>query len=108
MTHTINDQARAAREALRTHDQLRRIEAVGDRFPLGADDLPVDAAGWLAWHDEQYRPALEEWQTAMALLALALGDQFLGWHPHNWRPVCEQLLIHHQLAHDAPAGGGAR
>lgn len=98
MTRTIDDQARAAREALRTHDELRRVEAAGDAFTLDPDELPVDPAGWWDWHDEQYRPALEEWQTAMALLALALGDQFPGWHPHNWRPVCEQILIRDQVA----------
>ena len=30
----------------------------------------------------------------MQLLALALGAQFPGRHPHNWRPVCEQILVH--------------
>ncbi len=28
----------------------------------------------------------------MALLALELGDEFPGRHPHQFRPVCEQIL----------------
>ena len=71
-TTTMHFRVAAAREALRTHDQLHRIEA---------------------WNEEQYRPALTEWQTAMELLALALGDEFPGWHPAQFRPLCEQIVV---------------
>lgn len=108
MSFAIDDRVRAAREALRAHDYLHRVEAIGERFPLGEHDgQPVDAAGWFAWHDEQYRPALDAWQTAMTLLALALGDQFPGRHPRQWRPVCEQLLIRADLADTVADTAGA-
>ena len=32
MTHPIDDRVQAARAALRSHDELRRIEAIGDAF----------------------------------------------------------------------------
>jgi hypothetical protein len=92
MTTSIDTRIAAARDALHTHDQLRQVEAAGDRFSLGSDGLPLDSAGWLTWHQQQYRPALAAWQQAMQLLALALGPEFPGRHPHRWRPVCELIL----------------
>jgi hypothetical protein len=81
----------AARAVLATHDELRRVEDIGDGFELGADDLPADGSGWLAWHDEQYKPAHQDWIEAMDRLAAVLGEAFPGRHPSQFRPVCEQL-----------------
>jgi hypothetical protein len=102
-TTTMHFRVTAARDALRTHDQLHRVEAVGDRFDLGPDDLPIDDHGWLAWHHEQYRPALTEWQRAMELLALALGAEFPGRHPTQFRPLCEQIAARADAADAAVA-----
>jgi hypothetical protein len=41
MTHETNDingQLDAARESVRTHDELRRVEQIGDQLELGADE----------------------------------------------------------------------
>jgi hypothetical protein len=91
---TTNTEARvrAAREALRTHDELRRVEQIGDQFELGADELPVDGRGWLAWHDEQYQPAHRDWAAAMDQLQSVLGDRCPGRHPLSFRTVCEQII----------------
>jgi hypothetical protein len=107
MTTTIDTRVEAARQALRTHDQLRQVEAVGDAFETGPDDLPIDSVGWLAWHHQRYRPALEAWQQAMQLLALAVGAEFPGRHPHNWRPVCELILSRAQAAAATTSGDGS-
>lgn len=83
----------AACAVLITHDELLRVEAIGDEFDLGPDDLPVDAYGWLAWHAEQYKPAYAAWQAAMDQLRAVLGsDEFPGTHPHNFRPACRRIL----------------
>jgi hypothetical protein len=95
MTYETTDsdaQVRAAREALRTHDELRRVEQIGDQFELGPDELPVDGRGWLAWHDEQYQPAHREWTDAVDRLQSVLGDRFPGRHPLSFRTVCEQII----------------
>jgi len=91
-TTNSDAQVRAAREALRTHDELRRVEQIGDRFELGADQLPVDGRGWLAWHDEQYQPAHRKWAAAMDQLQSVLGDGLPGPHPLSFRTVCEQII----------------
>ena len=82
----------AAWEALRSHDELRRAESVGDAFEVGPDELPVDARGWLNWHDEQYKPAYRDWRAAMTLLQVVMGPEFPGLHPFNFRPVCERIV----------------
>jgi hypothetical protein len=95
MTYETTDsdaQVRAAREALRTHDELRRVEQIGDQFELGPDELPVDGRGWLAWHDEQYQPAHRNWAAAIDQLQSVLGDGFPGPHPLSFRTVCEQII----------------
>lgn len=95
MTNTTDRDARveAARDVLITHDELLRVEALGDEFELGPDDLPVDAYGWLAWHAEQYKPAAAAWKAAMDRLRVVLGsDEFPGPHPHNFRPACRRIL----------------
>jgi hypothetical protein len=91
-TTNTDAHVRAAREALRTHDELRRVEQIGDRFELGTDELPVDGRGWLTWHDEQYQPAHRDWMAAMDQLQSVLGDRFPGWHPLSFRAVCEQII----------------
>jgi hypothetical protein len=83
-TTAMHFRVAAAREALRTHDRLHRIEA---------------------WNKEQYRPALTEWQTAMELLALELGDEFPGWHPTQFRPLCEQIVARADAADAAVTMG---
>ena len=40
-TTNTDARVRAAREALRTHDELRRVEEIGDQFELGSDDLII-------------------------------------------------------------------
>jgi hypothetical protein len=91
-TTGIDSRLQAARDALHTHDRLRRVQAAGDQFRLGPDGQPLDAAAWLAWREQQYRPALAAWQQAMQPLALTLGAEFPGRHPHEWRLVCELIL----------------
>jgi hypothetical protein len=100
MTYETNSDAQlvAEREALRTHDELRRIEQIGDQFELGADELPVDGHGWLTWHDEQYQPAHRDWTAAMDQLKSVLGDRFPGRHPLSFRTVCEQIITAHASA----------
>jgi hypothetical protein len=97
---------RAAGAALRTHDELSAAEAIGDTFELGADDLPADGHGWLAWHAEQYKPAFAAWKTAMGQLQAALGNEFPGTHPLNFRPVCEHILS--GVADTDMSAGGVR
>lgn len=63
----------AAREVLRTHDELARITAAGDR---------LERAG-----------ALRRWQLAMELLVLALGPEFPGRSPAAFRPHCERVVV---------------
>jgi hypothetical protein len=105
MTATTNMDIRvaAARDVLRTHDQLRRVEAQGDRFELGPGDQPLDDHGWLAWHHDEYKPALIAWQSAMALLALELGPELTGRHPAQFRPLCEQIVVRADAADAAAA-----
>jgi DNA-binding transcriptional regulator YiaG len=81
-TTTMQFRVAAARDALRTHDRLRRIKD---------------------GNEEQYRPALTQWQRAMQLLALALGDEFPGRHPAQFRPVCEQIVARADAADAAVA-----
>jgi hypothetical protein len=82
----------AARAALGAHDVLRRSEDKGDGFELGYDDLPVDATGWLEWHEHEYLPAFRAWSEAMYLLADVLGAEFPGRHPLQFRPVCQRIV----------------
>jgi hypothetical protein len=82
----------AARAALDLHDELQRVGELGDDFELGADDLPIDSRGWLAWHVEQYKPAYRDWTTAMDRLRDLLGERFPGRHPLSFKPVCEQII----------------
>lgn len=82
----------AARAALTTHDQLRAANAKGDTFELGYDDLPIDASGWLEWHEEEYQPAHRAWSDAMSRLQEVLGSEFPGRHPFRFRPVCERIV----------------
>ena len=91
-TTNSDAQVAAAREALRTHDELRRIEQIGDEFALDADELPVDGHGWLAWHEEQYQPAHRDWAAAMDQLQCVLGDRFPGRDVLSFRAVCEQII----------------
>ena len=100
----------AAWAALAAHDVLRRSEAKGDSFEVGYDDLPVDATGWLEWHEHEYLPAFRTWYEAMYRLADVLGSEFPGRHPFQFRPVCQRIVAHaNSLAvGDDVAGGGAR
>ena len=102
-TTTMDIRVTAAREVLHTHDQLRRVEAVGERFEVGRNDRPLDDHGWLAWHHEQYKPALNAWQNAMTLLALELGPEFPGRHPAQFRPICEQIVARADAANATAA-----
>lgn len=84
--------AAAAGEVLRTHDELDRVHEREDRFAMGPDDLPIDAAGWLAWYQNDAQPAYTAWHAAIERLRELTGADFPCRHPWNFRPYCEQLL----------------
>jgi hypothetical protein len=95
---------KAARAALAKHDELRRANAKGDGFELGFDDLPLDATGWLEWHDNEYKPAYQAWSDAMDRLLDVLGPEFPGRHPFRFRPVCERIVAGDNDSDDSREG----
>ncbi|MGL5808684.1 MAG: hypothetical protein ACRCYQ_01925 [Nocardioides sp.] len=81
-----------AAEVLGAYEHLRDINAVGSGFQLGADDLPLDAAGWSRWYDHAYSPAAARLDQALDALEAALGAAFPGRRPRTFLDICHALL----------------
>lgn len=79
----------AARAALDAHDAL---SAANTQEPaLDSEGRPRFPTDWIAWYENDYKPAYAAWLEAMDALDAALGEH-VSRHPHNFRPLCEELL----------------
>ena len=82
---------RAAREALDSHDALRKADqAQPPSNPRTG--LPYDADAWLAWKADVKDPAFERWSKAMDEFSSLMGDPSMSRHPWNFRPMCQAVL----------------
>jgi len=80
----------AAQEALKAHDALRATRQTEP--PSGEDGLPLNPTAWLAWRENESKPAYARWSAAMDALAEALGEPKMSRHPFDFRPRCEAIL----------------
>jgi hypothetical protein len=80
---------KAAKAALTAHEALAKSQDVGDAFEVGADFLPLDGRGWMAWY-ETHKPLYAEWGEAMEALKAAGYEG--GNHPFEFKPFCKKVL----------------
>jgi hypothetical protein len=77
----------AARTLLDAHDHLRHVD--------GGEPPETQGRRWLAWYEQERRPAHDAWYAAMirfrALNRPPLGTG-TGHHPWTFRPECKAIL----------------